>query len=112
MDPTISYRSQSRAMLQAPSLKAASQGLDVRKSVPPCGGREVFFLDILFYRTFPPHDGYYVYTDISNGRTTLTFLMGSNMLCLSIPRCREPLHYHQSQAAILNGVNIANFPCW
>src|SRR5260370_30653472 len=53
MDPTISYRSQSRAMLQAPSLKAASQGLDVRKSVPPCGGREVFFLDILFYRTSP-----------------------------------------------------------
>src|SRR5882672_9437671 len=31
MDPTISPRSQSRAMLQAPSLKAASQGLDVRK---------------------------------------------------------------------------------
>jgi hypothetical protein len=34
-----------------------------------------------FTHSHPPHDGYYVYTDISNGRTTLTFLMGSNTGC-------------------------------
>src|SRR5260370_41113701 len=39
----------------APSTESqgCKRGLDVRKSVPPCGGREVFFLDILFYRTSP-----------------------------------------------------------
>ena len=53
---------------------------------------EVFFLDIPFYRTFPPHDYYWVYTDISNGRITLSFLLSSNKIH---PRNRFPIDVHQ-----------------
>jgi len=31
--------------------------------------------------TLPPHDYYWVYTDISNGRITLSFLLSSNKMC-------------------------------
>ena len=33
------------------------------------------------FHTFPPQDCYWVYTDISNGRTTLSFLKSSNTMC-------------------------------
>ena len=33
--------------------------------------------------TLPPHDCYWVYTDISNGRITLSFLSSTNKSCTS-----------------------------
>jgi hypothetical protein len=46
------------------------------------------------FHTLPPHDYYWVYTDISNGRNTLSFLSSTNMirprnrfLLMCIKRC-------------------------
>src|SRR5216683_5615730 len=46
-------RSQSRAMLQAPSLKAASEGWMSENQILLADRKKYFFLDIPFYRTFP-----------------------------------------------------------
>src|SRR6266851_337856 len=66
-------RCQSRAMLQAPSLNAASEGWMSENQILLADRKKYFFLDIPFYRTlptvlgnrqraaittFPPHDDY------------------------------------------------------
>src|SRR5260370_1160033 len=49
-------RSQSRAMLQAPSLNAASEGWMSENQILLADRKKYFFLDIPFYRTFPHDD--------------------------------------------------------
>jgi len=36
------------------------------------------------FRTFPPHSCYDVYFDTSNGRITLSFLLGANKILLAL----------------------------
>ena len=47
--------------------------------------------------TLPPHDYYWVYTDISNGRITLSFLSSTNMVR---PRNRFPIDVHQIRCSV------------
>ncbi len=57
MDPTISHRSQSRAMLQAPSLKAASEGWMSENQFLLAEGEKYFFLTSSFIELPHTPDG-------------------------------------------------------
>jgi hypothetical protein len=63
-------------MLQAPSFTAASEGWMSENQILLEDRKKYFFLDIPFYRTFPPHDddGHFYFAEIR------TFELCSNRL--------------------------------